>query len=397
MKRIKPHEQRTIPEVKVLLKDVDAEIARLNDILVHRSAIVKGLPKRGVTITDEVFVSEGTYELKISGRWLKPGKDANKPVTYRLPIADKEIKPEYNPITASKMMHKYVSNWSEAIDNLDRIYIFSSRACLKCNGKVGEVYHHCYSYDINKCYLWVMSAFKMPDTRKIYKRIAPQAGQLGFIFKGDYIMNESYMELRPVMDLLIGFNGCSLECDFVCDTMESPFRDYADYMVAEINKATEMAKSDNPKKREKAIERKAKLKYIVNVSIGLLQDVNPFMRAAIVGYANLNILHLVKDDETVLYYNTDSIASTRPRTDLDIGDKVGQWKIENEDEDVTFYGKSGLDYEWSSGKSAHRGRADDSKKKYTFNADTKQIEIYRRLNDGNIKTDDNAEFNYDFS
>lgn len=76
---------------------------------------------------------------------------------------------------------------------------------------------------------------------------------------------------------------------------------------------------------------------------------NPFLRAAIITYANNDIKKLI-NKKTTLMCNTDSITSTVP-LDLPIGKKIGEWKIEHEG--LVAY--VGCNYQWSDGHISYRG------------------------------------------
>lgn len=69
---------------------------------------------------------------------------------------------------------------------------------------------------------------------------------------------------------------------------------------------------------------KLESKAYLNLPIGYCQRFNPFFRSYIVHKCNLGILK--KIDKNSIFWNTDAIFSLKRRTDLEIGDKIGQFK-----------------------------------------------------------------------
>lgn len=69
---------------------------------------------------------------------------------------------------------------------------------------------------------------------------------------------------------------------------------------------------------------KQEAKAHLNLPIGYTQRYNPFLRSYIVHKCNSQIIELI--DEDSLFWNTDAIYSKKRRTDLEIGNKIGQFK-----------------------------------------------------------------------
>lgn len=78
------------------------------------------------------------------------------------------------------------------------------------------------------------------------------------------------------------------------------------------------------KKRLASGAEKEEAKAMLNLPIGYTQRFNPFLRSYIVHSCNEQIIELIDRDS--LFWNTDAIFSKRRRTDLEIGDKIGQFK-----------------------------------------------------------------------
>jgi len=153
----------------------------------------------------------------------------------------------------------------------------------------------CYSYDINSAYSFAMMQ-PMPDTTqepRMYDEV--REGEIGF-YKSGYATTEV---------------GAFAEIIF--RLVESAFIPY-------IHKYYDL-KNQAPKGPERT-----KWKYFLNIPSGMLHKWNIFLRMAVLYYAAEYIKQFI-DDDTV-YCNVDSIVSLKPRTDLPLGDEIGQFKAE---------------------------------------------------------------------
>lgn len=79
----------------------------------------------------------------------------------------------------------------------------------------------------------------------------------------------------------------------------------------------------NKKKTSTGVEKET-AKAMLNLPIGYTQRYNPFLRSYIVHRCNFQIFDLIDKDS--LFWNTDAIFSRRRRTDLKIGDNIGEFK-----------------------------------------------------------------------
>lgn len=77
------------------------------------------------------------------------------------------------------------------------------------------------------------------------------------------------------------------------------------------------------KVKSKGIE-KLEAKAYLNLPVGYSQRYNPFFRSYVVHKCNLGILN--KIDKDSIFWNTDAIFSLKRRKDLEIGEKIGQFK-----------------------------------------------------------------------
>lgn len=179
------------------------------------------------------------------------------------------------------------------------------------------------SYDLNSAYSFAMLQ-DMPDTSVPYKmkNIIP-GKEIGFIEKADE-NDINKITFEPI------YEGFSM---YVFPLMESPFKKFVE---------TWYNKKKDPKTKMKA-------KGVLNFSVGYLQKTNPFLRATIVGKCNEYMKSLI-DDNTV-YCNTDSLVSLIPREDLDIGENIGQFKLEHDGE----FAFIGYNYQWNKEAPSYRG------------------------------------------
>ena len=183
---------------------------------------------------------------------------------------------------------------------------------------------NCIGYDINSSYTAAMLN-PMPDTSVKPKRNSKVGNnELGFKT----------------------FNGCMTMvkngyADYVFPAMDSPFERFARNWYIK-------------KKNAKTPEAKSKAKHMLNDAVGYLQIVNPFMRAAIMTYANKKITKIIENHFCeILHSNTDSIVATEriPEIEDQIGTELGQWKIEHEG-DFAYIGHT---YQWNMEKPKWRG------------------------------------------
>lgn len=168
-------------------------------------------------------------------------------------------------------------------------------------------------YDLNSAYAWAMCQ-PMPDTSKPPQAKVIEAGEVGFDCEGD-IQREGYSQY--VFKML----------DY------SPFTSFALKWF----------------KRKKQPKFKQKAKNVLVYSVGFLQRKNPYLRAFIVGLCNELIRSLI--DENTLYCNTDSIVTLKERSDLKLGDGLGEWKIEHKGK----FAYIGFNHQWKNDTVAYRG------------------------------------------
>lgn len=180
--------------------------------------------------------------------------------------------------------------------------------------KYNRTRNNCIGYDINSSYSNAMLG-DLPDTDKPY-RLMSRVGdnEVGFI-------EDDNSHLIPVLEK-------GKFATIIFPLMHSPYEKFIQNWYLK-------------KKNAKTKQEKQKAKDTLNFCIGYMQRTNPFMRAMILYRANKTIEDLMNDD--VIFCNTDSIVSLKPRDDIDIGDGIGQFKIEHEGE----FAYINFSYQWN--------------------------------------------------
>ena len=200
---------------------------------------------------------------------------------------------------------------------------FATGPILYANEKYNHSEHYAYDYDMNSAYALAMLG-DIPDTRPL-KTVHITNFNCG-IAEDKYICFDGYGNFVE--------NGNFAAFRF--ERLKSPFVEFATYYY-------------NQKKNAKTKKQRQWAKNILNHSVGYLQRINPFVRAAIVARANETMKALI--DENTLYCNTDSIISLKPRLDLKIGKELGNWKLENKG----LFRYDGMNYQWAGELPAYRG------------------------------------------
>lgn len=166
------------------------------------------------------------------------------------------------------------------------------------NKKFDNAEHVMWVYDLNSAYAASMCC-PIPDTEHPITTDGGfvKAGQVGFLDDPKCTMvTEGY-------------------ADVIFPLMESPYKKFAE-------------KYYKMKKNAKNPAEKAKAKQMLVYAVGFLQRHNPFIRACIVHRCNKYIRARI--DENTAMWNTDAIYSLVPRTDLKMGDGIGQFKLEHD-------------------------------------------------------------------
>lgn len=181
-----------------------------------------------------------------------------------------------------------------------------------------------WEYDLNSAY--VASAIDVwPDCSKVIgqNRIV-EKGQMGFA-------------KMPKPNKADGLHLEMIEeggyADLVFGTMECPAK-IKEWFLEKYKEKQFYKKVGNKKELAKA-------KGVMVSVIGNLQNYNAYVRSAIVSRVNHKMAKLI--DEDTLAVSTDAIVSMRP-LDLDIGDGLGQFKLEHDGE---LYAYKGTSHQWN--------------------------------------------------
>lgn len=174
----------------------------------------------------------------------------------------------------------------------------TSGAIVGYNEKYDNTEHEVYIYDLNSAYASVLMD-KIIDT---------------YHFRENDYVGENEVGFYISCGRIITIKKRSLICDFVFPLIDSPFKDF-------VKKYYDIKKT-----APKGSKERQEAKNILNIMVGLWQHSNPLLRAYVVNECNAKIQSLM--DENTCYYNTDAIYSIKERTDLNIGNEIGQFKLE---------------------------------------------------------------------
>lgn len=266
----------------------------------------------------KAYIEDKLTECSVTYRYGKQVK------TYALDKVAGEIRPEpiHGAVCYSKLVVMTEKEIPVTVQDSDMnefgkvVRPFSASPFLWNNEKYdNKRTPNCISYDINSSYAYAMCQL-MPDTSKPPMQKHIEDGEIGFDSDGN-ILPLGYFSF------------------YVFKLMESPFKHFATYYYEK-------------KKKTKGFAHQ-RAKDILNLAVGYLQRKNPYLRAAIVGYANERIKSFM--DENSIYCNTDSLVSTKERPDLVLSDKMGDFKIEHKGD----FAMIGMNYQWNNENPKYRG------------------------------------------
>lgn len=286
-----------------------------------------------------VYIDDRRVELRVTCKYLgrvatyilrKDGKETYSTINggdaYNL------LAREYSKETGHKLPH-----WNEECPG-------RAQAILAYRQDTNKKRVYAYGYDMTKAYNWGLSQ-TMPDTSKLVgeKRVVRE-GEVGFfISEWEVCPYSPRIKSNDICYSAFGADAMYMAdpgtyAQWIFPAVESPFRKFAQRWF-------DRSRTDDQIAKQKA-------KDMVNFAVGYLQRVNPFLRCAVIEHCNRKILELM--DEHTIYVNTDSIISTVPRPDLEIGKEPGLWKLEHENEPFAHVGFS---YQWGFGGAGMHYRA----------------------------------------
>lgn len=306
---------------RIYINDVE-EFNKLLAIARDDRVPVMHAPEPGQIISCMAFIDDKLTKTELT---LKSGSVA----TY---VFNKDCRKDEQEISGLDAYNQIAKAFSTATGYKIPLYdqdIGSAVAILAYRPEFEENRIQAYSYDQNSSYGWALTQ-PMPDTREIVGYCdTVKPGQIGFI-----------MDDEPPIPNFISAGGAGLRmvregggAEYIFNAMESPFKKFAELWYS----------------RKLKPETKSKAKQMLCYSVGYLQRKNPFLRAAVVEYANQYIRSLI--DENTIYVNTDCIISTQPRDDLPIGQGLGEFKEDHKG----LFANVGFNYQWNDNIPIYRG------------------------------------------
>ena len=282
------------------------------------------------------YVQNGDRYYKITSMWIEEIKDKEGNVRYE-PIVKGDIekfactwifdktgesRARIHPSRVSRIANavykpdKIIGTNEDIFDrNKDGKIFQSAKPILGFNKKFDRTEHPVVIYDLNSAYAMAL-VDKIIDTYNPHYYDYVEEGEVGFI-SSDH-------------DLTIRHKG--EYADVIFPLMESPYKDFA-------------RKYYNIKKTApKGSDERELAKQILVITVGLWQNVNPYLRAYVVGKCNEQIeYYLKKYRDKICMWNTDAIYCTEHIDELDnlIGEDIGQFKIEYEG----LFRQKGLNYQ----------------------------------------------------
>ena len=184
----------------------------------------------------------------------------------------------------------------------------------------GQELKEVYVYDKNKAYLSHFLKGEYPDVAK---------GDLGL-----GIVEEGQIGYRT-----LGYKILGLAKVGEIATVRFP-KAHSELLVSFAKKkGAEMTQLKRENKKEELMI----MKQAINASIGITRNHNPWFYAFVVGSVGDSMRELITED--TLLCNTDSIFSLVPREDLDIGDEIGQFKVEHSGVHMVYRGSNYVLYD----------------------------------------------------
>lgn len=259
-----------------------------------------------VSLSTHSCYSDNQVNVEITTQFynLKSGKGF-KPTTYVF-RKDGDYKVVSDGADCYMLSQRYykVPNYREEKEIVESLGGFTDKGSFKASArplvgystKFNNTEHDVYIYDLNSAYA-VQLMDKLPNTMVYYMYKRLHENQVGFMFD-----EQLTMITQPGM-----------YADIVFDLIDSPLKGFA-------------RKYYDMKRYAKNKHEKLKAKNMLNLTVGYWQRTNPFLRAYVVHSCNNFIKSLI--DENTCMWNTDAIYSIVPRPDLELGNDIGQFKLE---------------------------------------------------------------------
>ena len=323
------------------IKKVYLDTERMNQLLKMVGDVPESVRwekhQKDTFVSSQIYVWEEAGCVNVVGRFLLETKIRH----YKHMLDDRKV--DENLSEPVDIIRAFKSKYLKKMDNLverNEDWKQYSVAAIQYHDKKheGQLLPDCYCYDLNSAYA-VFALESMPDTTRPLGYGMVEEGQIGFRDTGRTILHiDKYtgkQEVRCAMTVCEPGEYAKFRFPLI----DSPFAKYFE---------NQWKKKSKPK--NDTMKRNAKNSIVI--AVGAMQNINPFYRITIVDRANKFIKKW--SDENTVFCNTDSIVSLVKRDDLTIGDGLGEFKVEAHG-DFTYMGAN---YEWSTGKSAHRGKTD---------------------------------------
>lgn len=291
-------------------REVYLSITQFNEILRYAKKTKNVLFREHISGVDSMIGCAYLDLRQVYARLTMNSLEDGKPVTYVTRMDGSKVIQETSGMQAYSIMQRYYrckdftsdATVCELLGYIDEIERFSygASAFLYANSRFVGKRVEAWDYDVNSSYSWALTQ-KMPFTEgkmSMYREVS-EGKEIGF--------------KRIGTDLEVALSG---KAEFIFKLVKSP---YLKFVSKYYSKKKNARKNHDVRKAEKA-------KQTMNYAVGYLQRKNPFMRSAILYYANKKIKDLV--DEDTIFCSTDSIVSARKRDDIPIGTDIGQFKIE---------------------------------------------------------------------
>lgn len=345
------------------------------------------------TLRNVSYVQDGDRYYKLTSRWIKDVVDKKGNTKYVdvfdvgetkyacTWIFDKtgENRARIHPSRVSKISNavykpdKIIGTNEDIFDRDEHGRIVqSAKPILGYNKKFDKTEHPVVVYDLN-------SAYAMALVDKIIDTYNPRYC--------DFVGENEVGFFSSDINLKIRHKG--EYADVVFPLIESPYKDFA-RKYYEIKKTAPKGSDE----RELA-------KQILVITVGLWQNVNPYLRAYVIGKCNEYIEYFLKKyKDKICMWNTDALYCTEHIEELDnlIGDDIGQFKIEYEG----MFRQKGCNYQkldLEEHKTSYRGKSKILFKDeyniltdrlptcvmpYKMNKETLRLEVNKEYN--NVKT-----------
>lgn len=266
---------------------------------------------------------------KISSKvWLYQGNNYNYHLIYKNMSTRKVIHLECDSIfdkidtladkktnvggLAFKSLNRLAIKYNEQIDINFNKYNFSWEPYLWYDERYQYLnLENCYQYDINSAYLYY-SHYPLPYGEPVAENRRVEQGEIGFRIKQTNLCQEQTGELSEI--LVPVFEG---QADVIFKTkIYQCLCEYADKAFKERKKITDP-------------DEKALFKIKQYALFGTLKYHNCFITAAIVGYLTRDLRKLKSKTPNVIMCTIDSITSIGPIENIDLGNEMGQFKLEH--------------------------------------------------------------------